>query len=236
MATPAETRDKIKKAKVLARKKKKDAAALARGESSKTETSGSFRDKFREFFRNDSTDKEDAQRAVAERKKQLLADKLDKKQTPAIKKPVVREKRGLEDLNFSGPEVVLGERKEPPVKPPVKPVVKPAKTPVKAPAPKTFKDFSGAGALKRAQAAGVSSYLGADGKEKAALRKEDRKEGESLRDFFNRKQGKTRKMMAGGMAKKPVKKMMSGGIAKGKTSKVRGAGIARKGVRPAKMR
>jgi hypothetical protein len=79
----------------------------------------------------------------------------------------------------------------------------------KTPAKKTFKDFSGAGALKRAKAAGVSSYLGADGKEKAALRKEDRRKGESLRDFFNRKLGKTRNMMAGG----GVKKMNMGGMA-----------------------
>ena len=78
----------------------------------------------------------------------------------------------------------------------------------KTPAKKTFKDFSGAGALKRAKAAGVSSYLGADGKEKAALRKEDRRKGESLRDFFNRKLGKTRNMMAGG----GVKKMNMGGL------------------------
>lgn len=58
-------------------------------------------------------------------------------------------------------------------------------------------------------------YYSQNGKKMAAVYKEDLKPGESLRDYMNKKTGKTRKLMAGGMAKK---------YSKGKT--VRGNGIA----------
>ena len=68
--------------------------------------------------------------------------------------------------------------------------------------------------IAQAKKAG-SLYYSQNGKKMAAVYKEDLKPGESLRDYMNKKTGKTRKMMAGGMAKK---------YSKGKT--VRGNGIA----------
>jgi hypothetical protein len=68
--------------------------------------------------------------------------------------------------------------------------------------------------IAQAKKAG-SLYYSQNGKKMAAVYKEDLKPGESLRDYMNKKTGKTRKMMSGGMAKK---------YSKGKT--VRGNGIA----------
>jgi hypothetical protein len=234
MATPAELRAKEKKAKELERKKLKEARRLARGDSPTEESNSSFGDKFRSFFRNDSTDKAAARKAVDARKRGIKPNNNNNNNAGTLK-----------DLNFAGPEQVLGKRKvdtkpvvaKPVAKPVVakpvaKPVVaKPVAKPV-AEAPKTFKDFSGAGALKRAKAAGVSSYLGSDGKEKAAVSKEDLKEGQSLREYLNEQR----------LAKRTTKKsgqagMMNGGkVKKYKTgSTVRGHGIAR-GGKACKMR
>ena len=231
MATPAELRAKEKKAKELERKKLKEARRLARGDSPTEESNSSFGDKFRSFFRNDSTDKAAARKAVDARKRGIKPNNNNNNNAGTLK-----------DLNFAGPEQVLGKRKvdtkpvvaKPVVAKPVvaKPVVaKPVAKPV-AKAPKTFKDFSGAGALKRAKAAGVSSYLGSDGKEKAAVSKEDLKEGQSLREYLNERR----------LAKRTTKKsgqagMMNGGkVKKYKTgSTVRGHGIAR-GGKACKMR
>jgi hypothetical protein len=236
MATPAELRAKEKKAKELERKKLKEARRLARGDSPTEESNSSFGDKFRSFFRNDSTDKAAARKAVDARKRGIKPNNNNNNNNNA---------GTLKDLNFAGPEQVLGKRKvdtkpvvaKPVAKPVVakpvaKPVVaKPVAKPV-AEAPKTFKDFSGAGALKRAKAAGVSSYLGSDGKEKAAVSKEDLKEGQSLREYLNEQR----------LAKRTTKKsgqagMMNGGkVKKYKTgSTVRGHGIAR-GGKACKMR
>jgi hypothetical protein len=235
MATPAELRAKEKKAKELERKKLKEARRLARGDSPTEESNSSFGDKFRSFFRNDSTDKAAARKAVDARKRGIKPNNNNNNNNAGT----------LKDLNFAGPEQVLGKRKvdtkpvvaKPVAKPVVakpvaKPVVaKPVAKPV-AEAPKTFKDFSGAGALKRAKAAGVSSYLGSDGKEKAAVSKEDLKEGQSLREYLNEQR----------LAKRTTKKsgqagMMNGGkVKKYKTgSTVRGHGIAR-GGKACKMR
>jgi hypothetical protein len=226
MATPAELRAKEKKAKELERKKLKEARRLARGDSPTEESNSSFGDKFRSFFRNDSTDKAAARKAVDARKRGIKPNNNNNNNNAGT----------LKDLNFAGPEQVLGKRKvdtKPVVaKPVAKPVVaKPVAKPV-AEAPKTFKDFSGAGALKRAKAAGVSSYLGSDGKEKAAVSKEDLKEGQSLREYLNEQR----------LAKRTTKKsgqagMMNGGkVKKYKTgSTVRGHGIAR-GGKACKMR
>ena len=226
MATPAELRAKEKKAKELERKKLKEARRLARGDSPTEESNSSFGDKFRSFFRNDSTDKAAARKAVDARKRGIKPNNNNNNNAGTLK-----------DLNFAGPEQVLGKRKvdtKPVVAKPVvaKPVVaKPVAKPV-AKAPKTFKDFSGAGALKRAKAGGVSSYLGSDGKEKAAVSKEDLKEGQSLREYLNERR----------LAKRTTKKsgqagMMNGGkVKKYKTgSTVRGHGIAR-GGKACKMR
>ena len=68
--------------------------------------------------------------------------------------------------------------------------------------------------IAQAKKAG-SLYYSQNGRKMAAVYKEDLKPGESLRDYMNKKTGKTRKLMAGGMAKK---------YSKGKT--VRGNGIA----------
>ena len=226
MATPAELRAKEKKAKELKRKKLKEARRLARGDSPTEESNSSFRDQFRSFFRNDSTDKAAARKAVDARKRGIKLNNNNNNNNN-------NNADTLRDLNFAGPAEVLGKRKvvaKPVVAKPVvaKPVV--AKPVVEA--PKTFKDFSGAGALKRAKAAGVSSYLGSDGKEKAAVSKEDLKEGQSLREYLNEQR----------LAKRTTKKsgqagMMNGGkVKKYKTgSTVRGHGIAR-GGKACKMR
>ena len=226
MATPAELRAKEKKAKELKRKKLKEARRLARGDSPTEESNSSFGDKFRSFFRNDSTDKAAARKAVDARKRGIKLNNNNNNNNN-------NNADTLRDLNFAGPAEVLGKRKvvaKPVVAKPVvaKPVV--AKPVVEA--PKTFKDFSGAGALKRAKAAGVSSYLGSDGKEKAAVSKEDLKEGQSLREYLNEQR----------LAKRTTKKsgqagMMNGGkVKKYKTgSTVRGHGIAR-GGKACKMR
>ena len=228
MATPAELRAKEKKAKELKRKKLKEARRLARGDSPTEESNSSFRDQFRSFFRNDSTDKAAARKAVDARKRGIKLNNNNNNNNAGT----------LRDLNFAGPAEVLGKRKvvaKPVVAKPVvaKPVVaKPVVAKPVAEAPKTFKDFSGAGALKRAKAAGVSSYLGSDGKEKAAVSKEDLKEGQSLREYLNEQR----------LAKRTTKKsgqagMMNGGkVKKYKTgSTVRGHGIAR-GGKACKMR
>ena len=68
--------------------------------------------------------------------------------------------------------------------------------------------------IAQAKKAG-SLYYSQNGKKMAAVYKEDLKPGESLRDYMNKKTGKTRILAAGGMAKK---------YSKGKT--VRGNGIA----------
>jgi hypothetical protein len=75
-------------------------------------------------------------------------------------------------------------------------------------------DWNQYSTIAQAKKAG-SLYYSQNGKKMAAVYKEDLKPGESLRDYMNKKTGKTRKMMAGGMAKK---------YSKGKT--VRGNGIA----------
>jgi len=222
MATPAELRAKEKKAKELERKKLKEARRLARGDSPTEESNSSFGDKFRSFFRNDSTDKAAARKAVDARKRGIKPNNNNNNNNAGT----------LKDLNFAGPEQVLGKRKVD-TKPVVaKPVAKSKYAKPKTPAKKTFKDFSGAGALKRAKAAGVSSYLGSDGKEKAAVSKEDLKEGQSLREYLNEQR----------LAKRTTKKsgqagMMNGGkVKKYKTgSTVRGHGIAR-GGKACKMR
>ena len=224
MATPAELRAKEKKAKELERKKLKEARRLARGDSPTEESNSSFGDKFRSFFRNDSTDKADARKAVDARKRGIKPNNNNNNNN--------NNAGTLKDLNFAGPEQVLGKRKVD-TKPVVaKPVAKPVVAKTVAKAPKTFKDFSGAGALKRAKAAGVSSYLGSDGKKKAAVSKEDLKEGQSLREYLNERR----------LAKRTTKKsgqagMMNGGkVKKYKTgSTVRGHGIAR-GGKACKMR
>lgn len=75
---------------------------------------------------------------------------------------------------------------------------------------------------------GASKFIGKDGRQKAAVTKEELEaSGLSLRDYLNKQQGKTRKptMKKGGK----VAKHKAGG-------KVRGAGKATKGVRPCKMR
>ena len=234
MATPAELRAKEKKAKELERKKLKEARRLARGDSPTEESNSSFRDQFRSFFRNDSTDKAAARKAVDARKRGIKLNNNNNNNNN-------NNADTLRDLNFAGPAEVLGKRKvvAKPVdtnsvvdKPVDKPVAKPVVAKTVAEAPKTFKDFSGAGALKRAKAAGVSSYLGSDGKEKAAVSKEDLKEGQSLREYLNEQR----------LAKRTTKKsgqagMMNGGkVKKYKTgSTVRGHGIAR-GGKACKMR
>ena len=75
-------------------------------------------------------------------------------------------------------------------------------------------DWNQYNTIAQAKKAG-SLYYSQNGKKMAAVYKEDLKPGESLRDYMNKKTGKTRKMMSGGMAKK---------YSKGKT--VRGNGIA----------
>ena len=78
----------------------------------------------------------------------------------------------------------------------------------------------------------VGTFVGKDGRKKAAVTKEElEKSGLSLRDYLNKLEGKTRRkdMKKGGAVKKTTK-------AKASKPKVRGAGIARKGVRPCKMR
>lgn len=87
---------------------------------------------------------------------------------------------------------------------------------------------------KRAEEQGkkVGTFVGKDGRKKAAVTKEELEEsGLSLRDYLNKLEGKTRRkdMKKGGAVKKTTK-------AKASKPKVRGAGIARKGVRPCKMR
>ena len=75
---------------------------------------------------------------------------------------------------------------------------------------------------------GKSKFIGKDGRQKAAVTKEELEaSGLSLRDYLNKQQGKTRKpaMKEGGK----VPKYKAGG-------KVRGAGKATKGVRACKMR
>lgn len=78
---------------------------------------------------------------------------------------------------------------------------------------------------------GTGTFIGKDGRKKAAVTKEDlEKSGLSLRDYLNKQKGLTRRkdMKDGGSVKKTTKAK--------KTSKVRGSGIAIRGVRPAKMR
>jgi len=75
-------------------------------------------------------------------------------------------------------------------------------------------DWNQYSTIAQAKKAG-SLYYSQNGRKMAAVYKEDLKPGESLRDYMNKKTGKTRKLMAGGMAKK---------YSKGKT--VRGNGIA----------
>ena len=87
---------------------------------------------------------------------------------------------------------------------------------------------------KRAKKRGekVGTFIGKDGRKKAAVTKEElEKSGLSLRDYLNKQKGLTRRkdMKEGGVVKKTVK-------AKATKPKVRGAGIAKKGVRPCKMR
>jgi hypothetical protein len=79
-----------------------------------------------------------------------------------------------------------------------------------------------------AKTRGANKFIGKDGRQKAAVTKEELEaSGLSLRDYLNQQQGKTRRpeMKSGGK----VKNMKSGG-------KVRGAGIARKGTRACKIR
>tara|TARA_B100000497_G_C7616508_1_gene370308 strand:- start:382 stop:951 length:570 start_codon:yes stop_codon:yes gene_type:complete len=79
-----------------------------------------------------------------------------------------------------------------------------------------------------AKKSGKSKFIGKDGRQKAAVTKEELEaSGLSLRDYLNKQQGKTRKpaMKEGGK----VPKYKAGG-------KVRGAGKATKGVRACKMR
>jgi hypothetical protein len=79
-----------------------------------------------------------------------------------------------------------------------------------------------------AKTRGANKFIGKDGRQKAAVTKEELEaSGLSLRDYLNQQQGKTRRpeMKSGGK----VKNMKSGG-------KVRGAGKATKGVRACKMR
>ena len=76
-----------------------------------------------------------------------------------------------------------------------------------------------------------STFTGKDGEQKANVTAEELKaSGMSLRDYLNKKQGKTRRteMKKGGSVNKTTKAK--------KTNKVRGSGIAIRGVRPAKMR
>jgi len=78
-----------------------------------------------------------------------------------------------------------------------------------------------------AKSRGADKFIGKDGRQKAAVTKEELEaSGLSLRDYLNQQQGKTRRpeMKSGGMAK-----------AYKKGGKVRGAGKATKGVRACKM-
>ena len=85
--------------------------------------------------------------------------------------------------------------------------------------------------ISASRRAGGSTFTGKDGEQKANVTAEELKaSGMSLRDYLNKKQGKTRRpeMKKGGPVNKTTKVK--------KTNKVRGSGIAIRGVRPAKMR
>tara|TARA_B100001059_G_scaffold20700_1_gene16800 strand:- start:4646 stop:5362 length:717 start_codon:yes stop_codon:yes gene_type:complete len=77
---------------------------------------------------------------------------------------------------------------------------------------------------------GTGTFIGKDGRKKAAVTREDlEKSGLSLRDYLNKQRGLTRR--------KPNKKAKGGKVKAYKNGgTVRGAGIAKKGVRPCKMR
>ena len=80
--------------------------------------------------------------------------------------------------------------------------LKPRTTPSKGDSWKQYKTIAAAKAAN-------SPFYSKGGKKMAAAFKEDLGKGESLRDYMNKKLGKTRKMMAGG----GVKKMNMGGMA-----------------------
>ena len=128
---------------------------------------------------------------------------------------------------------------------------------------RSWKDFTGRGAAVRAKKAGFDAYMGADGKKKAAVLKEDLGKKETLGQFLNTKarggpdkpKPKIKKMNMGGMTNDPsvaammprkkrkpmtpAQRAMGGGAAMpmmNKGGKVRGAGMAKKGVRACKMR
>ena len=83
--------------------------------------------------------------------------------------------------------------------------------------------------IAAAKKKGSDTFIGKDGRKKAAVTKEELEaSGLSLRDYLNKQKGKTRKkpaMKKGG----DVAKYAAGGS-------VRGTGIATKGIRPARMR
>ena len=83
--------------------------------------------------------------------------------------------------------------------------------------------------IAAAKKKGSDTFIGKDGRKKAAVTKEELEaSGLSLRDYLNKQKGKTRKkpaMKKGG----DVAKYAAGGS-------VRGTGIATKGTRPARMR
>ncbi len=83
--------------------------------------------------------------------------------------------------------------------------------------------------IAEARKKGSDTFIGKDGRKKAAVTKEELEaSGLSLRDYLNKQKGKTRK--------KPAMKK-GGNVAKyAFGGKVRGAGIAKKGVKPCKMR
>ena len=83
--------------------------------------------------------------------------------------------------------------------------------------------------IAEAREKGSDTFIGKDGRKKAAVTKEELEaSGLSLRDYLNKQKGKTRK--------KPTMKK-GGNVAKyAFGGKVRGAGIAKKGVKPCKMR
>ena len=92
-------------------------------------------------------------------------------------------------------------------------------------------NLTGAKNISASRRAGGSTFTGKDGEQKANVTAEELKaSGMSLRDYLNKKQGKTRRpeMKKGGPVNKTTKVK--------KTNKVRGSGIAIRGVRPAKMR
>ena len=92
-------------------------------------------------------------------------------------------------------------------------------------------NLTGAKNISASRRAGGSTFTGKDGEQKANVTAEELKaSGMSLRDYLNKKQGKTRRteMKKGGSVNKTTKAK--------KTNKVRGSGIAIRGVRPAKMR